>query len=116
MLVLVSQLDLHEQIDGSPDRVQQAGEREVEESQPEILRRRRGHESLDRPVAALDFPPIPVLSEKSAHGIGHKHRVLPVVVVLSVLFAPVDQRRLVPLVVPEKQLPVGFVSVLIAVE
>jgi hypothetical protein len=38
MFVLTSQLNLHKQIDSPPDRVQQAGEREVEESQPEILR------------------------------------------------------------------------------
>jgi hypothetical protein len=39
-----------------------------------------------------------------------------VVVVLSVLFAAVEQRRLMPLVVPEMQLPVGLVSSLVRSE
>jgi len=98
MFVLASQLDLYQQIDGSPDRVQETREREVEESKPEMLRRCGGHKPLDRSVAALDLPPVPVLGEVTAPAIRHKHRVLPVVVVLGALFSPIDERRLVPLV------------------
>jgi len=39
-----------------------------------------------------------------------------VVVVLGVLFASVDQRRLVPLVLPKVEFAVDFVSVLIVEE
>ena len=78
--------------------MQQTRKREVEESKPEILRRRRHHEPLYRSVPALDFPPIPVLSEVPTPAIRHEHRVLPVIVVLGALFSPIDERRLVPLV------------------
>ena len=39
----------------------------------EILRRRRGHEPLYRPVAALDLPPVAVLPEETAPAIRHEH-------------------------------------------
>ena len=108
MVVLIDQLNLHEQIDRSPDRVQQAGKREVEEPQSEILRGGRSHEPFDRLVPAFDFPTVTVLREVSAPPIRHEHRILPVVVVFGFLFPAVDQRRLVPLVLNgdgQSQLP-----------
>ena len=38
------------------------------------------------------------------------------VIVLGALFPTVDQRRLVPFVLPEMELPVGFVSILTTLE
>jgi hypothetical protein len=107
---------LDEQIDRSPNRVQQTGEREVEEPQPEIRRRRRDHEPLNRPIAALNLPAIAILAEESTATVGHEHRVLPVIIVFRVLFASVDQRRLVPLVLVEVELPVSFIPVLVTLE
>ena len=113
MHVFTRQFDLHEQINRPPERVQQTRKREVEESKPEILRRRRGHEAFDRLVITLDLPPIAVLGEKSAPPIRHEHRVLPVIIVFRVLLPPVDQRCLVPFVLSEVESPVGLVPVLI---
>ena len=98
MLILASQFDLDEQIDRSPNRVQETCEREVKESKPEILRCRRRHEPFDRPVPTLDLPAIAVLREVTTPAIRHEHRVLPVIVVLGALFSPIDERRLVTLV------------------
>ena len=39
---------LEQHVDPPPDRVQKTREREVEESQDEVFRRRVGHEPLDR--------------------------------------------------------------------
>ena len=114
MFVLSGQLGLHEQIHRSPDRIEQTGECEIEEPQPEVFRRCHRHESLDRPVAALDLSPIPVLSEKSAPSVGDKHRVLSVIIMLSVLLTAVDQRRCMPLVVPEMEFPVSLIAALVA--
>ena len=61
MLVVVGQLNLHEQIHCSPDRVQQTRECEVEEPEAKVLRGRGGHESLDRFIAAFNLPAIPIL-------------------------------------------------------
>jgi hypothetical protein len=71
VFVLAGQLYLHEQINRSPDRVQQTGEREVEESEAEIFRGSAGHESFNRFVAALDLPPVAALGEVATPSIRH---------------------------------------------
>ncbi len=116
MVVLTGQLNLHEQINCSPNRVEETRKREVEEAEPEIRRGCRSHESLNRSVAALDFPAISIFTEEATTPVGHEYRVLPVIIMLGVLFASVDQRRLVPLVVSEMELAVCFVSVLTPLE
>jgi hypothetical protein len=63
MLILASQLDLHEHIDSSPDRVQETREREVEESETKRLRGPGTDESFDRFLDGRNLPPVPVLSE-----------------------------------------------------
>jgi len=63
-------------------------------------------------MVALDLPAIAVLREVSAPAVRHKHRILPVIVMLSVLFPTVDRRRLVPFVLAEMELSVGLVPVL----
>jgi hypothetical protein len=70
----------------------------------------------DAPIAAFELTAAGVLGEKTAPTVGHEHRVLPVIVVFWVLFAPVDQRRLVALVVPQIQPPVGLEAVLAAIQ
>ena len=112
MVVFVCQFGLYEQIHCSPDRVQQAGEREIEELEPEILRRGGGHDPFDRPIAVLDLPTIAVPREVPASPIRHEHRILPVIIVFRVLSLAVDHRRLVPLVLAEVELPAGLAAAL----
>lgn len=83
--VLTGPIDLDQQINGSPDRIQQTREREVEEAQHEILRGRGGHEPLDTLVAALNLPSVGVLTEKLPVVIRHEHRILSIIVILRVI-------------------------------
>ena len=116
MLILSGQLHIDQDIHRSPDRVEQTRKREIEESESKMFRRRRGHESLDGLVTTLNLPAVAVLSKVPAPSIRHEHRVLPVIVVLGVLLPSVEQRRLVPLVLAKRELPVGFIPVLIPLE
>src|SRR6056297_2751735 len=81
-----------------------------------MFRGRRAHEPFDRFVAALDLPPVAVLGEVPAPCIRHEHRILPMIGVFGVLFASVDQRRRMPLVVAEMQFSISLITVLSLLE
>ena len=114
--VVVGQNHLYEEVDRSPDRVQQAREREIEEPQHEVLRSGRSHDSLDALVPALDLPAIAIFADSTCWGIRQEHCVLSVVGPLRVLFALVDERGFVLLVFPEVKLSVSSVVILTSLE